>query len=109
MKIPKRVINNIYRECMKLKDIKNYCGELLNLAYENNLWNNEALAIALMLSAENPKYSKNTETILELMNKFVTNSDGSYISKFTENENKFIQLVVENNLFEKYKHQGEEE
>lgn len=100
--ITKKMVNDIYKHCMVWKDEEGYSGELLTLAYNNNMWNDEILALALMLAGESPKYSMSEITMLELINKCVVKKDGSRFDSLSDNEREYAKLVIENNLYEKY-------
>ena len=98
------MVNDIYKHAMEWKEEEGYSGEVLRLAYDNNLWNNECLALALMLSGEGDIRSCMSETtMLKTLNKCVTKADGSAFTKFNNNERKLVKLIIDNNIYGKYK------
>lgn len=108
MAITQEMVNQIYRNSLEWKEEDNYGGEILRLAYDNNLWNNDCLALALMLSGEGDvSYCMSEITMLKLLNKCVTKKDGSKFYNFNENESKLVKLILENNIYDKWKDKNE--
>ena len=100
--ITKKMVNDIYKHAMEWKQEEGYSGEVLRIAYDNDMWNDEILALALMLSGNSPRYSMSEITMLELINWHVTKADGSKFDTLSDNEREYARLVIENKLYERY-------
>jgi len=79
------------------------CWRNYKLAFDNDCWNNEALGLALMLSTKSYKCCETESTILEVLNSFVTKKDGSNFKKFNKQEQKYVDIILNSGIYEKYK------
>lgn len=97
------LIEHIYNMALDYKEEEGFSGEIIKLAFDNDCWNNEALGLALMLSTKSYKRCETENTILEVLNSFVTKKDGSSFDKFNEQEQKYVDVILHSGIYEKYK------
>ena len=105
----KHLIEHIYDKALDWKEEEGFAGEIIKLAFDNDCWNNQAVALALMLSSKSYKCCETESTILEVLNSFVTKKDGSNFKKFNKQEQKYVDIILNSGIYEKYKNMTESE